>query len=89
MPEVAARVAVGIGEAGEGEPDVLNAGAPCPRSCTLASMGNASAQKADSRHWVFWDGECTLCARAARWSEAHDVQGRLNLVPYQQAPSPP
>lgn len=52
-------------------------------------MGDASARTAYPRHWVFWDGDCTLCARAARWSEAHDVQRRLELVPYQQAPSPP
>lgn len=59
------------------------------QSGTLAGMGNVSSGDAYPRHWVFWDGDCTLCARAARWSERHDESQRLELVAYQEAPSPP
>jgi len=38
---------------------------------------------------VLWDGECGLCARAARWIERHDAAGRFRVVAYQQAPAPP
>ncbi|MDX1389864.1 MAG: DUF393 domain-containing protein [Acidobacteriota bacterium] len=38
------------------------------------------------RHLVLWDGDCGFCRRSVEWVERHDP-GRLECLPYQQAPS--
>lgn len=38
---------------------------------------------------VLWDGECAFCRRGILWFQNRDVNARLKMVPYQQAPSPP
>lgn len=52
-------------------------------------MTGPAAVDPSRQHWVLWDGECGFCARFARWAERNDRRGRLRVVPYQQAPSPP
>jgi predicted DCC family thiol-disulfide oxidoreductase YuxK len=52
-------------------------------------MSDSSSGSANPRHRVLWDGDCVFCGQAARWCQRKDVGGRLELVPYQQAPSPP
>jgi predicted DCC family thiol-disulfide oxidoreductase YuxK len=49
--------------------------------------GTSSA--ANSRTWVFWDGECGFCRRSVSWAVRHDRAGILRPMPYQRAPSPP
>ena len=39
--------------------------------------------------WLLWDGDCGLCALAAAYVRRRDTDGRLRVVPWQQAPSPP
>jgi len=39
--------------------------------------------------WVLWDGDCGFCRRGMQWFARRDVAGRMRMVPYQQAPSPP
>ncbi|MDG2050742.1 MAG: DCC1-like thiol-disulfide oxidoreductase family protein [Myxococcota bacterium] len=38
---------------------------------------------------VLWDGDCAFCRRGILWFKNRDSTGRLQMVPYQQAPSPP
>ncbi|MCH2185345.1 DUF393 domain-containing protein [Myxococcota bacterium] len=38
---------------------------------------------------VLWDGECAFCRRGILWFQSRDVNARLRMVPYQEAPSPP
>lgn len=38
---------------------------------------------------VLWDGDCGFCRRGVRWFEQHDSDGRMQMMPYQEAPSPP
>jgi predicted DCC family thiol-disulfide oxidoreductase YuxK len=52
-------------------------------------MDSVDPQSAFVRHRVLWDGECALCGRAARWCQRKDVRGRLEVIAYQKAPSPP
>lgn len=42
-----------------------------------------------NRDMVLWDGACGFCRRGIRWFEARDARQRLEMVPYQEAPSPP
>lgn len=42
-----------------------------------------------NRHWMLWDGECNLCRRVAAWVRWKDKEQRFQIVPYQEAPSPP
>ena len=50
-------------------------------------MGGTGAD--DGRAWLLFDGECGFCARVAAWVAARDREGRLRVVPAQEAPSPP
>lgn len=50
---------------------------------------SATSSQANSRAWVFWDGECGFCRRSISWAVRHDHSGILRPVPYQRAPSPP
>jgi predicted DCC family thiol-disulfide oxidoreductase YuxK len=43
----------------------------------------------DGRHWVLWDGDCSLCRRSIDWAAARDARDRLTFIPYQRAPRPP
>ena len=52
-------------------------------------MDNDSEGAGQARHRVLWDGDCVFCGRAARWCQRKDAAGRLELISYQQAPSPP
>ena len=52
-------------------------------------MDSAPAKSALVRHRVLWDGDCVFCGRAARWCQRKDVRDRLELIAYQEAPSPP
>ncbi len=38
---------------------------------------------------ILWDGDCGFCRRAVQWALKRDRSGRLEAVPWQQAPSPP
>jgi predicted DCC family thiol-disulfide oxidoreductase YuxK len=40
-------------------------------------------------HLLLYDGACGLCRRATAWALRHDRAGRLEAVPYQDAPTPP
>ena len=39
--------------------------------------------------WLLYDGDCGFCTRVAAWVAERDRHGRLRVVAYQQAPSPP
>ncbi len=41
------------------------------------------------RAWLLYDGDCGFCTRVAAWVAARDRAGRLRVVAYQEAPSPP
>jgi predicted DCC family thiol-disulfide oxidoreductase YuxK len=41
------------------------------------------------RDLVLWDGDCGFCRRGIQWFAARDADDRLEMVPYQEAPSPP
>ena len=41
------------------------------------------------RHLVLWDGECGMCRRFADAIRVEDTAGQLEVVPYQDCPSPP
>jgi predicted DCC family thiol-disulfide oxidoreductase YuxK len=43
----------------------------------------------DDTDLVLWDGDCGFCRRGIRWFERRDTAGRMKMVPYQEAPSPP
>lgn len=43
----------------------------------------------DGKDWVLIDGECGMCRRIAAWLRPRDREHRLQIVPYQEAPSPP
>ena len=44
---------------------------------------------ADHRDMVLWDGQCGFCRRGMHWFKKRDSQGQLDMVPFQEAPSPP
>lgn len=50
---------------------------------------SARRLEANSRAWVFWDGECGFCRRSVSWAVRHDRAGILRACPFQRAPSPP
>ncbi len=39
--------------------------------------------------WFLWDGDCDFCREAARVLRERDLEQRLTIIPYQEAPSPP
>jgi predicted DCC family thiol-disulfide oxidoreductase YuxK len=41
------------------------------------------------RHLLLWDGKCGLCRRATEWVRRRDRTGRFDIVPYQEATTPP
>ena len=41
------------------------------------------------RHLLLWDGKCGLCGRAIDWVRRRDRSGRFDIVPYQEASTPP
>jgi predicted DCC family thiol-disulfide oxidoreductase YuxK len=41
------------------------------------------------RHWILFDGDCGMCGRFARGVARKDVEGQFEIVPFQEAPSPP
>ena len=41
------------------------------------------------RHLLLWDGTCGLCRRATEWVRRRDRSGRFDIVPYQDASTPP
>jgi predicted DCC family thiol-disulfide oxidoreductase YuxK len=41
------------------------------------------------RHLLLWDGKCGLCRRATEWVRRRDRAGRFEIVPYQEAGTPP
>ena len=43
----------------------------------------------ENRDIVLWDGDCGFCRRGIRWFQKRDSRGQLQMVPYQDAPSPP
>ncbi len=43
----------------------------------------------EGRAWLLFDGDCGFCTRVAHWVEERDREGRLRIVPHQEAPSPP
>ena len=55
----------------------------------LPAMDDDSKGAGQARHRVLWDGDCVFCGQAARWCQRKDVAGRLELIAYQEAPSPP
>jgi predicted DCC family thiol-disulfide oxidoreductase YuxK len=46
-------------------------------------------EPSENRDLVLWDGDCGFCRRGVRWFERRDVAGRMRMLPYQEAPSPP
>ncbi len=62
---------------------------PASVSGILPVMEEVSPGAGQARHRVLWDGDCVFCGRAARWCQRKDAAGRLELIPYQAAPSPP
>ena len=52
-------------------------------------MSELLRDSAARRPLVLWDGECALCRRAAARCQEIDVADRLEVVAYQDAPSPP
>ncbi len=43
----------------------------------------------EERAWLLYDGDCGFCTRLAAWVEGRDRERRLQVVAYQEAPSPP
>lgn len=43
----------------------------------------------NTRHWVFWDGECGICGQSVQWICRRDKHGLFQVMPYQTAPEPP
>ena len=43
----------------------------------------------NERALVLWDGQCAFCRRAVEWAQRRDTGNTLQVLPYQQAPSPP
>jgi predicted DCC family thiol-disulfide oxidoreductase YuxK len=41
------------------------------------------------RHLLLWDGACGLCRRAVEWVRRRDRAERFDIVPYQEATTPP
>ncbi len=41
------------------------------------------------QHLLLWDGRCGFCRRSAAWIERHDHDKRFEILPYQEAASPP
>ena len=41
------------------------------------------------RHLLLWDGTCGFCRRFIDWVHQRDRDGRFEIVPYQDAPTPP
>jgi predicted DCC family thiol-disulfide oxidoreductase YuxK len=41
------------------------------------------------RHYLLWDGACGFCRRAVEWLRRRDTKGVFEILPYQDAPSPP
>jgi predicted DCC family thiol-disulfide oxidoreductase YuxK len=41
------------------------------------------------RHLILWDGTCGLCRRVTEWVSRKDAGRRFDLIPFQEAPSPP
>src|SRR5262245_65198387 len=41
------------------------------------------------RHLLLWDGKCGFCRRSIDWVRRHDRLGRFEIIPFQDAPSPP
>lgn len=42
-----------------------------------------------TKNLLLWDGDCGFCRRAARWVEQHDSGQQVQVIPYQEVPSPP
>ncbi len=42
-----------------------------------------------AKHWLLFDGACGFCGRVAGWVAQRDGGRRLQVVAYQEAPSPP
>lgn len=40
-------------------------------------------------NYVLWDGECGICAHLAAFTRRSDRKQMFQVMPYQQAPSPP
>jgi predicted DCC family thiol-disulfide oxidoreductase YuxK len=41
------------------------------------------------RHLLLWDGKCGLCRRAVEWVRRRDRSGQFDIIPYQEATTPP
>jgi predicted DCC family thiol-disulfide oxidoreductase YuxK len=41
------------------------------------------------RHLLLWDGKCGLCRRAVEWVRRRDRAERFEIIPYQEAATPP
>jgi predicted DCC family thiol-disulfide oxidoreductase YuxK len=41
------------------------------------------------RHLLLWDGRCGLCRRAVEWVRRRDRSGQFDIIPYQEATTPP
>jgi predicted DCC family thiol-disulfide oxidoreductase YuxK len=38
---------------------------------------------------LLWDGACGFCRRLTEWVRRRDREGRFDILPYQDAPTPP
>lgn len=50
---------------------------------------NTDTRFGSQANLVLWDGSCGLCQRATTWIAERDAAHQFELIPYQQAPSPP
>jgi predicted DCC family thiol-disulfide oxidoreductase YuxK len=41
------------------------------------------------RHLLLWDGRCGMCRRAVEWVRRRDRAERFDIIPYQDATTPP
>jgi predicted DCC family thiol-disulfide oxidoreductase YuxK len=41
------------------------------------------------RHYLLWDGACGFCRRLVEWVRRRDRDTRFEIVPYQEARTPP
>ena len=42
-----------------------------------------------SKHWLLFDGDCGMCRRTVNWIGRRDKKGQVEIVEFQEVPSPP
>lgn len=52
-------------------------------------IANPQPLTLNAHYWLFWDGDCGFCRRGIAWIKRQDKEGKINAIPYQDAPRPP